>query len=73
MGMTVATAPPPWTTSRTSESSASLHSYFGGDTHLYGTVVVRGAEDDALDSLVLEVVQGGGAVATVIPKELHHG
>ena len=53
--------------------SASLHSYFGGDTHLYGTVVVRGAEDDALDSLVLEVVQGGGAVATVIPKELHHG
>lgn len=44
--------------------SADEHTYFGGVTRVHGTITVEGPEDDALDSLVLEVVQGGGVVAT---------
>lgn len=44
--------------------STAAHTYFGGNTRIHGTVTVEGAEDDSLSSLVLEVIQGGGVVAT---------
>jgi len=44
--------------------STAAHPYFGGNTRIHGTVTVEGAEDDSLESLVLEVIQGGGVVAT---------
>lgn len=43
--------------------SAAAHTYFGGNTRIHGTVTVQGAEDDALTSLELEVLQGGAVVA----------
>ncbi|MBW7886348.1 MAG: hypothetical protein H3C34_27725, partial [Caldilineaceae bacterium] len=43
--------------------SAAAHTYFGGNTRVHGTITVEGAEDDALQSLELEVIQNGGVVA----------
>jgi hypothetical protein len=44
--------------------SASPHTYFAGNTRIFGTITVEGASDDALSSLELEVIQGGTIVAT---------
>jgi hypothetical protein len=44
--------------------STDAHTYFAGNTRIHGTVTVEGAEDDSLQSLVLEIVQGGTVVAT---------
>lgn len=44
--------------------STASHTYFSGNTRIHGTVTVEGAEDDSLESLVLEVIQNGGVVAT---------
>lgn len=44
--------------------STDAHTYFAGNTRVHGTVTVEGAEDDSLQSLVLEIVQGGAVVAT---------
>lgn len=44
--------------------SATPHTYFGGNTRIHGTVTVEGSALDTLQSLVLEVLQGGAVVAT---------
>lgn len=44
--------------------SADEHNYFAGSTRVHGTITVEGPENDDLNDLVLEVVQGGGVVAT---------
>lgn len=44
--------------------SSSEHSYFNGQTRVHGTISVTGDKEDGLQSLELEVVQGGGVVAT---------
>jgi hypothetical protein len=44
--------------------SAAPHPYFGGNTRVHGTVTVEGSDQDALQTLVLEVLQGGEVVAT---------
>ncbi|MFB6260985.1 MAG: hypothetical protein ABEJ96_08735, partial [Thiohalorhabdaceae bacterium] len=44
--------------------SSDAHTYFNGNTRVHGKVTVEGSSDDALQDLVLEVVQGGTVVAT---------
>jgi hypothetical protein len=44
--------------------STAAHTYFDGNTRIHGTVTVEGAKDDELNSLVLEVLEGGAVVAT---------
>lgn len=44
--------------------STATHTYFGGNTRVNGTITVQGASNDQLNSLVLEVIQGGKVVAT---------
>jgi hypothetical protein len=44
--------------------SAAAHTYLDGNTRVHGTITVKGDPDDELESLVLEVVQGGQTVAT---------
>lgn len=44
--------------------SVSPHEYFGGNTRIHGAVTVEGAEDDALASLVLDIIQNGQVAAT---------
>jgi len=44
--------------------STAAHTYFGGNTRINGTITVQGANSDQLNSLVLEVIQGGKVVAT---------
>jgi hypothetical protein len=44
--------------------STAAHPYFNGNTRIHGTVTVEGASDDELESLVLEIIQGGAVVAT---------
>lgn len=44
--------------------SISPHTWYQGNTRIHGTITVEGAKEDALDSLVLEVVDGGSVVAT---------
>lgn len=44
--------------------STAPHSYFGGNTRVHGTITVEGDKDDELQSLVLEIIQGGNVVAT---------
>ena len=43
--------------------STSAHSYFGGNTRVHGTISVKGAKDDELSSLILEVIEGGSVAA----------
>lgn len=43
--------------------SASSHGYFGGNTRVHGTIVVKGPRDDSLEELKVEVMEGG-VVAT---------
>jgi hypothetical protein len=38
--------------------------YFGGHANVHGTVRIKGKEDDGVETLELEVVEGGGPVAT---------
>jgi hypothetical protein len=45
-------------------SADSVNPYFGGKTRVHGTVTVEGPSDDELQSLVLEIIQGGVVVAT---------
>jgi hypothetical protein len=54
-------------------SADSTNPYFGGKTRIYGQVTVRGASDDALQSLVLEVIQDGAVVATADLAESARG
>ncbi|MCI5157154.1 MAG: carboxypeptidase regulatory-like domain-containing protein [Candidatus Electrothrix sp. AUS1_2] len=49
---------------RLSYLSASPHTYFNGNTRIHGTVTVTGAQDDALESLILEIIQHGQVVAS---------
>jgi len=44
--------------------SASPHNYFNGQTRVHGTITLEGEQDDSLNSVLLEVVQGGTVVAT---------
>ena len=44
--------------------SAASHTYFSGNTRVHGTITIEGEESEQLQSLVLEVVQGGAVVAT---------
>ena len=39
--------------------SVGEHPYFGGNTRIHGTVSIAGANDDRLQSLVLEMIQNG--------------
>lgn len=43
--------------------STASHGYFGGNTRIHGTVTIVGAACDALQSLELEVLEGGAVVA----------
>lgn len=47
-----------------SHLSAAPHAYFNGVTRVHGTIRINGREDDEIQSVVLEVLQGGGVVAT---------
>lgn len=38
--------------------------YFGGNTRIHGEITIEGDEDDSLNSLELQIVQGGAVVAT---------
>lgn len=44
--------------------SAAAHSYFKGNTRINGTITIKGEKEDALQSVKLEVLQGGKVVAT---------
>lgn len=44
--------------------SASPHAYFDGNTRVHGTITIEGDDHVIIDSVVLEVVQAGGVVAT---------
>jgi hypothetical protein len=44
--------------------SGAAHTYKGGMTQIHGKVVVKGPADDALQSLTLEISQGGAVRAT---------
>jgi hypothetical protein len=43
--------------------SADDHLYFDGNTRIFGTITIEGPEDATIDSVELEVLQGGGVVA----------
>ena len=44
--------------------SAAAHSYFKGNTRINGTITIKGEKEDSLQSVKLEVLQGGKVVAT---------
>ena len=44
--------------------STDAHPYFGMQTRIHGVITVTGATDDSLQSLVLQVIDGGNVVAT---------
>jgi hypothetical protein len=44
--------------------SAAAHPWFSGNTLINGTITVEGDSESELDSLVLEILQGGSVVAT---------
>jgi hypothetical protein len=44
--------------------SGAAHTYFGGMTRIHGTITVKGPTTDALQSLTLEISQGGVVRAT---------
>lgn len=44
--------------------SVGPHTYFGGTTRVHGTITLEGPDSEALDDLVLEVLEGGEVVAT---------
>jgi hypothetical protein len=39
--------------------SASDHTYFGGNTRVHGTITIQGPEEDTLEELTVEVLEGG--------------
>jgi hypothetical protein len=39
--------------------SASDHTYFGGNTRVHGTITLQGPEEDTLEELKVEVLEGG--------------
>lgn len=43
--------------------SADDHIYFNGITRVFGTITIEGPEDATIESVELEVIQGGGVVA----------
>jgi hypothetical protein len=43
--------------------SADDHIYFEGNTRIFGTITIEGPEDATIESVELEVIQGGGVVA----------
>ena len=45
-------------------SAAGQHNYFSGNAHIHGAVTVEGDMTDGLESLELEILQGGEVVAT---------
>lgn len=44
--------------------SASDHTYFSGNTRVHGTITLKGPKEDTLEELKLEVLEGGGVIAT---------
>jgi carboxypeptidase family protein len=51
--------------------SADAHSYFNGNTQIFGSMTVKGPSNDSLQSLLLEVWQGSHkAVADLAPSTL---
>lgn len=44
--------------------STAAHTYFSGNTRVNGIITVQGANNDQLNLLVLEVIEGGKVVAT---------
>ncbi|MGV3556907.1 T9SS type A sorting domain-containing protein, partial [Larkinella arboricola] len=44
--------------------SIDQHPYFGGKVPIYGTIKIKGPKEDRLNSLNLEVLQGGKVIAT---------
>lgn len=44
--------------------SVAAHTYFNGNTRIHGSVTVRGAANDSLTSLTLQVLHNGRVVAT---------
>lgn len=45
-------------------SADSPHPYYGSNTRIHGKIRIEGPSEESLDALVLEVLQGGGVVAT---------
>jgi hypothetical protein len=48
---------------RLQQISVDDHEYFDGNTRVHGTIDIEGAEEEALSSIELQVVQGGEVVA----------
>lgn len=44
--------------------SASDHTYFSGNTRVHGTITIKGPKEDSLEKLKLEILEGGGVIAT---------